>query len=125
MKTLDLFDRPVARLLGARPRRHAIKRRDLGIERAGEHADLEAKDWRKRAAEIIRQFAAEIRAPFLTEDVLPYARAAGLPDPPDARAWGAAAQTARRLGYITAVGTRKAKTSNMSPKVLWQGVNRG
>src|SRR5262245_43916112 len=53
------------------------------------------------------------------EEVRDEARRAGLPEPTDGRAWGAVLQRARRAGLIEPAGTRKAVTSNLSPKVLW------
>ena len=100
----------------------AEARRDLGIERVGNRADRVEPAWRERAAGLIRQFSNERACgqPFLIEDVVPFARSAGLPDPPDGRAWGSAVQSAKRRGYIVSCGFRRARTSNLSPKVLWR-----
>lgn len=99
--------------------REAERRRDVGIERAGDHADREHAEWRDRAATLIGEYA-ECHGRFLIEDVVPFARAQGLPDPPDGRAWGAAAQRARRVGLIRSCGYAPARSSNLSPKVQWE-----
>ena len=101
-------------------RQAAETRRDLGIERAGEHADRVRALWRETAARLIRDYGRMACKPFLIEDVVPYAKRRGLEDPPDGRAWGAAAKLAKRSGYIEACGYAPANTSNRSPKVLWR-----
>jgi hypothetical protein len=116
-RTGDLF---AAKPLGKDEQSKAEKRRDIGIERSGAHADLKNVGmWRVYAAGMIRDFGREYGKAFLIEDVLPYARNLNLPDPPDGRAWGAATQLAKRNGFIRSCGARRAKSSNMSPKVLW------
>lgn len=118
-RTLELFPRAPT-VPRARPTRAAAAvTRDMGIERAGDHADRERELWREEAANLIHAFARDVRKPFLIEDVRPYAAERGLGDPPDARAWGAATMLAKRSGAIVSCGFREARTSNLSPKVLW------
>lgn len=100
--TLDLFAQ-------------AATRRDRGIDRAGRR-DSAWTDW---AAEIIRQHARNHET-FLIEDVHEYAIQCGLPAPVDGRAWGAATRLAAKRGYIVKAGYAPAKSSNLSPKVLWR-----
>lgn len=114
----DLFPPPAARRRTP-SRQGAALKRDIGIERAGEHAEVESPSWITRAASFIADFAVDYAKPFLIEDVIPFALARGLPAPPDGRAWGAAAQRARRDGFIRRAGYAPAKTSNLSPKVQW------
>jgi hypothetical protein len=94
--------------------------RDIGIERAVEHADHAVDGWSDWALEAVRQYASRHPDdPFLTEDVRDWAWKRGLPKAPDDRAWGAVMQRARRAGYIGNVGYRSARSSNLSPKILW------
>ena len=109
----ELFVAPSSRI-------RAEHQRDSGIKRAGDHADQQEPDWKDRAAQIIADYAA-IHGRFLIEEVLPYAALRGLPEPPDARAWGAATKRAKALGYIKACGYAPANMSNRSPKILWRG----
>ena len=100
----------------------AALRRDDGIERAGDHADREHEEWRVTAAKLLETYAEfQVRGkPFLIEDATTFAYGSGLPQPPDGRAWGAAARLAKSKGYIVACGYAPAKSSNLSPKVLWR-----
>lgn len=92
-------------------------RRDLGIHRAGTHADDEHDQWITRAAEAIGDYARLCGEPFLIEDVR-QARY-DIEDPSEPRAWGAAAMRAARAGLICKAGYAPSRSSNLSPKVLW------
>ena len=95
----------------------AAARRDLGIERAARGA---GDPWTEHAASLIDAYAQQ-HLPFLIEDVAAWAYENHYASPPaDGRAWGAAARLAVRRGHIRQCGYRKAKTSNLSPKVLWE-----
>lgn len=94
----------------------AIARRDTGIRRAGDHADAEHERWVQTAAAAIVAYAAS-HGPFLIEDVREARR--DISDPPDARAWGAAARRAAATGLVRRVGYAPSRSSNLSPKVLW------
>lgn len=113
---------PIQNDLFAVTHEHAALRRDDGIERAGDHADREHLEWRERAATLLEAYAdKQVRGkPFLIEDATQFAYDAGLPVPPDGRAWGAAVRLAKSKGFIVACGYRAAKSSNLSPKVLWR-----
>jgi hypothetical protein len=97
---------------------HAETRRDLGIERAGEHADRVDDGWTDRAADEIAAFARAKGKPFVIEEVRPEAETR-IGAPPDERAWGAAARKAARAGAIEKVGYAPTNSSNRSPKTLW------
>jgi hypothetical protein len=94
-------------------------RRDIGIRDSVEHADREISGWSDWAMWALLEYADNALGTFLTEDVRAFARAGGLPDPPDGRAWGAVMRRAAKAGYIKSVGYRAARSSNLSPKVLW------
>jgi len=93
---------------------------ELGIERAGEHADRCSSDWVEEAAEALGWAATQHRggAGFTIEQLRQLCSA--LPEPPDLRAWGAATRRATRLGYVIKTdGFALAASSNNSPKPLY------
>jgi hypothetical protein len=96
----------------------AERRRDLGIERAVDHADRVRAEWSERAVELLRSWALG-RPPFLAEQFRETA-AKIVGHPPDARAWGAVVRAAAAEGYIRRVGYAPALSSNLSPKCLWE-----
>jgi hypothetical protein len=55
---------------------------------------------------------------FTTEDVRN--GVAGVPEAPDARAWGSIAMRCKREGIVVSVGYKAVESSNGSPKTLWQ-----
>lgn len=96
-------------------------RRDLGIARAQQKAERECgDDWTRKTAEYLRDYARRTSGqPFMLED----ARKASIghvPVPTNAKAWGPAAQRAAREKWIRKVGYASARSSNLSPKVLWR-----
>lgn len=97
----------------------ATKRRDDGMRRAVEHADDVTAEWSKRAIGLLIEYARWDDAGFLAEQVRLFAHDQGLPSPPDGRAWGAVFQRAAKAGHIVRLGYAPAKSSNLSPKVLW------
>jgi hypothetical protein len=97
-----------------------IERRDLGIARAEGKAQRELGDaWTENAARFLLQFAAFFGRPFLLEDARDSAPA-GLGQPTNPKAWGAAVRYAAKRGWIKRVGYSPAKSSNGSPKCLWE-----
>lgn len=97
----------------------AARRRDDGICRAVEHADRESPSWSDLALTFLRGWVQGHRGELLAEDVVLAARGQ-VPAPPDGRAWGGVLQRAARAGVIAKAGYAPAKTSNLSPKVLWR-----
>lgn len=96
--------------------------RDTGIHDSAEHAEHDIPGWQEDAVECARQYAAGRGGDtFLAEDVRYWARINGLPEPPEPRAWGAVIRAASKAGYIRRAGYGKARSSNLSPKVLWSG----
>lgn len=102
-------------------RADAAALRDLGIERAVDRADREKADWSDDAHRALERYCqAHAGQRFLTEDVREWAEKLELVAAPDnARAWGAVMQRAQRYGLIRSVGYAPARSSNLSPKVLW------
>jgi hypothetical protein len=95
----------------------AEKRRDIGMERAVEHADSAEEGWSADARAALLAYARRIGRPFLVEEVRE--AATWLPAPPDGRAWGAVTRRAALAGSIVRVGYAPAASSNCSPKCLW------
>jgi hypothetical protein len=96
----------------------ARARRDVGMQRAVDHADRVTDGWREIAISHVDDYARK-HAVFLAEDVI--ADADGkVPEPPSRKAWGAVMQRAAREGTIEKAGYAPARTSNCSPKVLWR-----
>ena len=92
-------------------------RRDLGMARVQRAADDAVASWTERAAAYLRDYARTTHGqPFLVEDAAEVSR---LPAPPNAKAWGPAAQLAARMGWIRRAGYAPARSSNRSPKCLW------
>lgn len=103
----------------------ARARGDRGAERAASKADRAVHGWVDRAAEAVRDFVlhnlAGMTREFTIETVRVRAKDFGLPDPPDARAWGHVTRRAVQLGYIEATGGyAPAASSNGSPKRLYR-----
>lgn len=99
---------------------NAEARRDNGIDDSAEHAEHDMPGWIDDAVLYARQFAVEHRHDkFLAEDLRYWATKQGLPQPPELRVWGAVIRAASKAGYIARVGYGSARSSNLSPKVLW------
>ena len=99
----------------------AETRRDKGIQRGLTHAEQERLGWKLLALQALGRFLGERGdIPFLAEVFRIYARKNHVPDPPDARAWGAVMTAAKKEGMVESCGYAPALTSNLSPKVLWK-----
>ena len=102
-------------------RKEAEARRDTGMQQAVDHADSVSFQWSERAYGHVFDFC-QHRRPFLTEDARAFAEARGFSQPPDGRAWGAVMKRAFANGLVKKVGYAPARSSNLSPKVLWEVV---
>lgn len=98
----------------------AIARRDDGITRAVDHAETVAQGWKHRARGYLLEYLATHSGTFLAEVVREFAEGRGMDYPPDGRAWGAVFQSAARESLIVKAGYAPARSSNLSPKVLWR-----
>ncbi len=98
----------------------ATQARDLGIQRAAEHANAVESEWTGQALGMLLAFVSEHPAPFLIEEARAWAEARGLPAPPDKRSWGAVARRAAAKKRIVKDGFGEAASSNRSPKVRWR-----
>ncbi len=107
---------------------------DLNVERtaardganaAAERASRAHRGWHTRALSFFVDFLATCEHSFMTEDIRQAATAAGLPEPPDCRAWGAVTQVLadkgviRRIGY----GPQKSAGCHAAPKSIWRKGN--
>lgn len=100
-----------------------IAKRDLGISRAIQGAVNNDPEWFDAAYIGLLRFTMRHEDPFLTEDVRAWSEQHGYVLPPEnARAWGAVMRSAAKNGLIQKVGYRPAKSSNLSPKVLWEAI---
>lgn len=100
----------------------ARRERDLGMQRAADRADRVNDGWTLTAYSNLVALARahKLSEPMLGEDIRKLAYDAGLPRPPDERAWGAVFLRARKAGLMVPVGHGQAKSSHLSPKPLWR-----
>ena len=98
----------------------ATEARDLGVQRAADHANRVESEWTGQALGMLTAYATSASEPFLIEQVRAWAEKHGLPEPPDARSWGAVTRRAAAKRLIEKVGYAPAASSNCSPKVQWR-----
>lgn len=99
----------------------AVRRRNEAMEQVVNHADELAPNWSDRAYSALALYCTKMREPFITEDVRAWAEGLGLISAPhDSRAWGAVIRRAAAAGMVEKIGFAPARSSNLSPKVLWQ-----
>ena len=93
-----------------------------GMMAALDNANKQSEDWGSKAAAMFAEYCNLFgHEPFMTEDVRDWSEANGLPLPPDKRAWGAIAASARKSGKIRSLGYAPQKSANAhrAPKTLW------
>ncbi len=86
----------------------AKKNRDLGIERAVDHADRESPGWRERATEACLNWIADQQKGrrFLVEEIREYLyQSKQIEKAPSDRAWGAIALKILKSGLVKKIGT--------------------
>jgi hypothetical protein len=93
-----------------------------GMARAEAKANAAKPNWSDDAFAALSVFAKLTPDPtFLAETVREWTEDANLVTPPDnKRAWGGVFQRAAAAGLIEKVGYAPARSSNLSPKVLWR-----
>jgi hypothetical protein len=101
-------------------RREAEEAAQAGMTQAVDHADRVLQQWSMSALAHLVYYARQINHPFLVEDAREWAEKLGLPVPPTKRAWGAVVRRASRGRHIAKVGHANARSSNNSPKCLWE-----
>lgn len=97
----------------------AEDKRDQGIALVAENADVKNEGWSIRALDYFEQFCVEAPETFMVEDARDWCYGQGLDKPHDDRAWGAIVRRASGKGIIRRAGYAAARSSNLSPKVLW------
>lgn len=91
----------------------ARRKRDEGIQRAIDHAEVVTPRWGDTAWSFLVDYA-RANLSFTAEDARQAAERAGaVPPPPDKRAWGGVFQRASRAGLIQRIGFVTAR----DPKV--------
>jgi hypothetical protein len=94
----------------------ATTNRDVGIEHAAVGQENRSPGWIEECVALLAEWSRG-RGQFLAEDFV----ASGLCTPPaEPRAWGAVFQCAARRGILRRAGYARARSSNLSPKVLWE-----
>ncbi len=114
---MDLIPRPTLR----RPDHRAGRMRaNMGIERVGEATERNSPEWLGKALDRLRVFARNQHGLFTIEQ----ARAVlegELPEPSDARVWGAVTRQAKSAGIIEKTKVfAPCASSNGSPKPMYR-----
>jgi hypothetical protein len=112
MSTLPLFDNPMPT---------PLQRKEVGMEKVARHAEQISPEWLKRCRQILIIFADErsLRSkPFLTEEFRKHAKASGLDEIHDDRAYGIVIRDAAKDGLIKSAGYRTDQYC--SPKTQWE-----
>jgi hypothetical protein len=101
----------------------AIERRDTSISLSVEKADRDHSGWSKRAYIALLKYLVKHREPFLVESMREWAEQNNYIDAPEnGRAWGSVVRHAVKRGVIGHAGYGLAKSSNLSPKVMWKRI---
>lgn len=85
----------------------AKEQKEIGIQRAVEHADREVEQWSEKAYRLFLEYCQGVYE-LKTEDARVYAEGKGLELPPTKRAWGAIPLKAAKNGFITNKGIVKS-----------------
>jgi hypothetical protein len=102
----------------------AERRRDTGMKRSTDHANRERPNWSLQAAHALYAYCQEHKGEqFLCESVRAWSEAKMLvSEPPTSKAWGSIFKEAAKAGTVCKVGYAPSKSSNLSPKTLWEAV---
>lgn len=100
----------------------AETRRDIGIARAERHANAAWCQWSEVAFDYLRLYCEDNPGDrFLAEELRNFAAAHGFTSAND-KAWGAIMRKGAKEGLIYRYGYAPARSSNLSPKCLWEVV---
>ena len=92
--------------------------RDTAMASVAAHADEACHRWSVLAYQWILTYALAHRE-FISEDCTAAADAAGIPKPPNTKAWGGPFMRAARQGIIVRIGYGVSKRRHLSPTPLW------
>jgi hypothetical protein len=93
--------------------------RDTGIQQAIDHADAEQPGWSTEAYSFLLSYARKHKT-FISEQCTDAALLAGVPPPPDLRAWGHPFRRAAKAGVIVRAGFGISARRHLSPTPLWE-----
>ena len=96
--------------------------RDIGMQRAEDHANRVSDGWSDRAYEFFVDYAVSHKGnSFMGEDVRAAASGAGFECPPDDRAWGPVVRRAVKEGIIKRIGygPKRGPSSHCAPQSIW------
>lgn len=93
--------------------------RDTAMASVAKHADVIVFRWCDLAFGWVKTYALAHRE-FISEDCTAAAEAAGIPVPPDTRAWGVPFARAARQNIIRRIGYGVSRRRHLSPTPLWQ-----
>ena len=97
--------------------------RDEGIRRSESRANEAIPGWSDLAFQFIQLYAQRNRGKqFIGRDVVLAAKAYGLIDPPNDKAWGGPMQRASKAGVIRKVGVAQDPNRHCNPVPLWLAV---
>lgn len=96
--------------------------RDAGMRSVAQHADESRARWTDIAFDWICKYA-EQNSVFISEECTSAAMAAGIPSPPDDRAWGHPFQRASRELIIKKIGYGISNRRHQSPTIKWNSLH--
>lgn len=99
----------------------AREARDRGMQQAVDHAERVHDGWKNEAYTFLLKFC-RMHEHFISEDVSDAHEAAGLPQPPTKRAWGALYQKAAREGYMVQDGLGRSRLRHASICPRWRSL---
>lgn len=110
MEQLNIFEDPTGEEL-----------RDIGINKAVQHADEESDNWSKEAYRYLTIFTMHHEGEFMTENFREYCEKFKLPTPPSLRAYGSIMVKAANNGLIKKVGYGNVinQKAHCTPATIW------
>lgn len=101
----------------------AQHKRDTGIALSVDKANRDVSGWSRRAYIALLCYLVKHKEPFLVESMREWLEKNNLIDEPEnGRAWGNVVRHAVKQGVICHAGYGLAKSSNLSPKVMWKRI---